>query len=86
MRSQTGKNGDPGYGKQVCGESKGETEFKLRTKRRGIGTIHLEEIWDNGKTALLLLDLDLLKGDLLKALGSHSNRGLHLFNPEFANV
>src|SRR4029077_11197821 len=27
-----------------------------------------------------------LKGDLLNALGTHGNRGLHLFNPEFANV
>src|SRR6202030_3651093 len=84
--SDSGKNGDPGHGKWVCGESEGETEFKLRTKRREIGTIHLEEIGDNAKTALLLLDLDLLNGDLIGTLGAHSNGRLHLFNPVFANV
>src|SRR5580700_9409143 len=84
--SDSSKNGDPGHGKWVCGESEGETEFKLRTKRRGIGTIQLEEIRDNAKSALLLLDLDLLNGHLIGTLGAHSNRGLQLFNPEFTNV
>src|SRR5260370_9942531 len=84
--SDSGKNGDPGHGEWVSGESESETEFKLRTKRRGTGTIHFEEIGDDAKTALLLLDLDLLNGDLIGTLGAHSNGGLHLFNPEFANV
>src|SRR4029077_6728695 len=84
--SDFGKDGDPGHGKWVSSESEGETEFKLRSKRRGIGTIHFEEIGDNAKSALRLLYPDLLKSALLKAFGAHSNRGLHLFNPEFANV
>src|SRR5260370_15721192 len=84
--SDSGKNGYPGHGEWVSGESEGQTEFKLRTKRRGTGTIHFEEIGDDAKTALLLLDLDLLNGHLIGTLGAHSNGGLHLFNPEFANV
>src|SRR5487761_491179 len=76
------KHGYPGRGKRVSDDSQGEAEFKPRSKRRGIGTIHFEEIGDDAKSALLLLDLYLLNGDLLRALRGHRNGGLHFFNPD----
>ena len=60
-----GKRGYAEDGNRIEKDLGGELELQLRRKRRGVVIIDDVEIGDDAENALLLLDLDLLGGDLL---------------------
>ena len=64
----------------------GELELQLRGERRGVVIIDDVEIGNDAENALLLLDLDLLGGDLLGRgnRSSHSDCGERLCDMELA--
>ena len=60
-----GNYAHPDEGNGIDGDFEGEFELQLRRERLGVGVIDDVEIGDDAENALLLLDLDLLGGNLL---------------------
>ena len=78
-----GKHTYPDNGNRIGRGSEGELELQLRRERLGVVIIDNVEIGDDAENALLLLDLDLLGGDLLGGI-NHRYRGQRLCDLELA--
>src|SRR5437660_48703 len=79
----TGKNTYPDDGNRIGAGLKCELELQLRCQRRSVVIIDDVEIGEDAKNPLLLLDPDLLDGDLFGGI-IHRYRGHHLCDVEFA--